>query len=80
MMEDEARRIGLKKSTFRNPTGLDDPEQLMTARELALLAQHLIKDYPEYYTRSSPRRSSPTASTSSTTATRCSGPSSASMA
>ncbi len=48
-MEDEARRLGLKRSTFRNSSGLDDPEHLMTARELALLAQHLIKDYPEYY-------------------------------
>ncbi len=49
LMEDEARRLGLKKSTFRNSTGLDDPEHLMTARELALLAQHLIRDYPEHY-------------------------------
>lgn len=49
MMEDEARRIGLKKSTFRNPTGLDDPEHLMTARELGMLARFLIKTYPEHY-------------------------------
>jgi D-alanyl-D-alanine carboxypeptidase (penicillin-binding protein 5/6) len=48
-MEEEARRLGLKKSTFRNSTGLDDPEHMMTARELALLAQHLIRDYPEHY-------------------------------
>ncbi|MGI9387158.1 MAG: D-alanyl-D-alanine carboxypeptidase family protein [Methyloligellaceae bacterium] len=43
------RKIGLKKSTFRNSTGLPDPEHLMTARELAMLSQHIIKDYPEYY-------------------------------
>ena len=48
-MEDEARRLGLKKSTFRNATGLDDPEHLMTARELVLLAKHLISDYPDQY-------------------------------
>ncbi len=48
-MEAEARRIGLAKSTFRNSTGLHDPEHLMTARELALLAAYLIKEYPEYY-------------------------------
>ena len=48
-MEEEARRLGLKKSTFRNSTGLDDPEHLMTARELALLAKHLIGDYPGQY-------------------------------
>lgn len=49
LMEQEARRIGLKKSTFRNSTGLYHPEHLMTARELALLAQHIIRDYPEEY-------------------------------
>jgi len=49
MMEEEARRIGLPKSTFRNPTGLHDPEQQMTARELAMLARYLIREYPEHY-------------------------------
>ena len=49
MMTDEARRLGLTKSTFRNATGLYDPEHLMTARELAFLARHLIQDYPEHY-------------------------------
>lgn len=48
-MEAEGRRIGLKVSTFRNATGLPDPDQLMTAREIALLAQHIIKTYPEFY-------------------------------
>jgi D-alanyl-D-alanine carboxypeptidase (penicillin-binding protein 5/6) len=45
----EARRIGLTKSTFANPSGLYDPAQLMTAREIALLARYIIKEYPEYY-------------------------------
>lgn len=49
MMTDYVRGIGLKKSTFANPTGLPDPEHLMTVREIAFLAQHLIKKYPEYY-------------------------------
>jgi len=49
MMTEEARRLGLTKSTFRNSTGLHDPEHLMTARELGLLARHLIQDYPEHY-------------------------------
>ena len=48
-MEEEARRLGLAKSIFRNATGLDDPEHLMTAHELALLAKHLISDYPDQY-------------------------------
>ena len=49
MMTEEARRIGLTKSTFRNSTGLYDPDHLMTVRELALLARHLIEEYPEHY-------------------------------
>lgn len=48
-MNAEARRIGLKKSTFANATGLDEQGHLMTARELAHLATFLIKTYPEYY-------------------------------
>ena len=48
-MTDEARQIGLKKSVFKNSTGLYDPEHLMTVRELAILARHIIRTYPEYY-------------------------------
>lgn len=49
IMEQEARKLGLAKSTFRNATGLYHPDHLMTARELAILARHLIKEYPEEY-------------------------------
>ena len=48
-MTDEARRIGLPKSTFVNATGLYDANHLMTARELALLARYLITEYPDQY-------------------------------
>jgi D-alanyl-D-alanine carboxypeptidase (penicillin-binding protein 5/6) len=51
VMTEEARKLGLAKSTFRNSTGLPDPEHLMTARELVLLARHLMRDFPEYYGR-----------------------------
>lgn len=49
MMTAEARRIGLPNSTFANPTGLSDPNQKMTARELAVLARYLIREYPERF-------------------------------
>jgi D-alanyl-D-alanine carboxypeptidase (penicillin-binding protein 5/6) len=49
MMTDYARKIGLKKSTFGNSSGLPNPKQLMTARELAKLAKHIIQRYPQYY-------------------------------
>ena len=49
LMEIEARRIGLQKSTFRNATGLHHPDHLMTARELAILSRHIITEYPDQY-------------------------------
>lgn len=48
-MNDAARRLGLPLSRFVNSTGLPDPEQRMTARELAQLAQHIIRTYPARY-------------------------------
>jgi D-alanyl-D-alanine carboxypeptidase (penicillin-binding protein 5/6) len=49
LMTQRARELGLEKSTFKNATGLTDPEHQMTARELALLARYLIEVFPEYY-------------------------------
>jgi D-alanyl-D-alanine carboxypeptidase (penicillin-binding protein 5/6) len=48
-MTEEARRLGMKKTLFKNATGLFDPEHQTTARDLAILARHIIKTYPEYY-------------------------------
>lgn len=50
MMNKRAREIGLKASHFVNPDGLPEPPgQLMSAMDLAVLARHLIRDYPQYY-------------------------------
>jgi D-alanyl-D-alanine carboxypeptidase (penicillin-binding protein 5/6) len=49
MMTARARELGLATSTFGNSTGLPDPRQLMTVRELAKLARHIIRSYPDYY-------------------------------
>jgi D-alanyl-D-alanine carboxypeptidase (penicillin-binding protein 5/6) len=49
LMNETARRIGLRNSNFRNATGWPDPEHRMTARDLALLARRIITDHPEYY-------------------------------
>lgn len=48
LMTEEARRIGLTRSQFRNATGLYHPDHLMTVQELAMLARHLLREYPEY--------------------------------
>jgi D-alanyl-D-alanine carboxypeptidase (penicillin-binding protein 5/6) len=48
-MNKYAKEIGLTKSHFVNSTGLPADGHVMTARELALLANYIIKTYPEYY-------------------------------
>jgi len=48
-MNRRAHEIGLDSSTFLNATGLPEPGHLMTARDLATLAEHIITDFPEYY-------------------------------
>jgi D-alanyl-D-alanine carboxypeptidase (penicillin-binding protein 5/6) len=48
-MTKRAREIGLAHSTFMNATGLPDPDQKVTVRELAKLARHIIHTYPEFY-------------------------------
>ena len=48
-MTERGRELGLTASTFRNATGLDAPEHLMTVRDLAVLARRIIADFPEYF-------------------------------
>lgn len=49
MMTLRARALGMSHTTFRNASGLPDPDQMTTAGDLALLARHLIADFPEQY-------------------------------
>jgi D-alanyl-D-alanine carboxypeptidase (penicillin-binding protein 5/6) len=49
MMNKRARELGLTKSYFTNATGLPDAAQKMTVRELARLARHIIRTYPDFY-------------------------------
>jgi len=48
-MTDTAKRLGMTATTFRNANGWPDPGQVTTARDMAILALALIKDFPEYY-------------------------------
>ncbi|HEY1312140.1 MAG TPA: D-alanyl-D-alanine carboxypeptidase family protein [Pseudolabrys sp.] len=48
-MTQRAREIGLQQSVFTNSNGLPDPGTKVTTRELAILARHIILDYPELY-------------------------------
>jgi D-alanyl-D-alanine carboxypeptidase (penicillin-binding protein 5/6) len=49
MMTKRARELGLSKSTFANASGLPDPGNKMTVRELGKLARHIIQTYPDFY-------------------------------
>lgn len=49
LMQSKARSIGMPESTFGNASGLPNPNNLMTSRELATLAYHIISDYPDLY-------------------------------
>lgn len=49
MMNQHASRLGMNNTQFVNATGLPHPEHYSTARDLALLSQHIIDDYPEHY-------------------------------
>ncbi len=45
----KAAELGMTNSHFTNASGLPDPQHYSTARDLATLATHLIRDFPEYY-------------------------------
>ena len=48
-MNKKAVELGLKNSHFMNASGLPDPNHLMTAQDLFVLAKHLFEDFPDFY-------------------------------
>jgi serine-type D-Ala-D-Ala carboxypeptidase (penicillin-binding protein 5/6) len=48
-MNDKAKELGLKNSSFANATGLPDPGQRMSVRDLAMLARYIVLNHPDYY-------------------------------
>lgn len=44
-----ARELGATTATFRNATGLPDPEHRMSVRDLSVMARHIIQEFPDYY-------------------------------
>ena len=49
LMTRKAREIGMEKSTFGNASGLPNDNNLMTSRELGMLAKYIIDEYPDIY-------------------------------
>lgn len=49
MMTRKARALGMSRTTYRNPNGLPDPEQVTTARDQAILGRAIQDRFPRYY-------------------------------
>ncbi len=49
LMNKKAQELGLSESHFTNSTGLSDDNHYMSSRDIAVLSQALIRDYPEHY-------------------------------
>lgn len=49
VMNQYASDLGMESSSFRNSTGLPDPEHFSTARDIAILARAIIGEFPQYY-------------------------------
>ncbi|WP_091942670.1 D-alanyl-D-alanine carboxypeptidase family protein [Methylorubrum salsuginis] len=47
MMNETAHRIGMRESRWYNPNGLPEPRQWTTARDMAILARALMRDFPD---------------------------------
>jgi serine-type D-Ala-D-Ala carboxypeptidase (penicillin-binding protein 5/6) len=49
MMNEKAGEIGMTSTNFTNASGINDPDNFSTVRDIALMSKHLIKNYPEFY-------------------------------
>ena len=49
MMTQTARSLGLKSTTFKNASGLHNPDQVTTAQDMAVLTMAMIHHFPHYY-------------------------------
>ena len=49
MMNEKAGEIGMMSTNFTNSSGINDPDNVSTVRDIALMSKYLIKNYPIYY-------------------------------
>ncbi len=49
IMNEKASEIGMTNTNFANSSGINDPDNYSTVRDIALMSQYLIKNHPEYY-------------------------------
>ena len=49
MMTSKAKEIGMTNTNFANSSGINHPDNLSTARDILIMSNYLIKNYPKYY-------------------------------
>ena len=49
MMNEKAGEIGMTSTNFTNSSGINDPDNVSTARDIAIMSKYLIKNYPIFY-------------------------------
>ena len=49
MMTEKALEIGMTNTNFTNSSGINDPNNISTVRDIAIMSKYLIKNYPNYY-------------------------------
>jgi len=49
MMNEKAGEIGMTSSNFTNSSGINDPDNISTVRDIAIMSKYLIKNYPDFY-------------------------------
>ena len=48
LMNQQAKALGMKSTTYKNPEGLTEPGHITTARDLSILSTRLMSDFPDY--------------------------------
>ena len=48
LMNEQAKALGMKATSYKNPEGLTEPGHITTARDLSILSVRLLRDFPEY--------------------------------
>ena len=49
MMTSKAKEIGMLNTNFANSSGINDPDNYSTVRDIMIMSNYLIKKHPEYY-------------------------------
>ena len=49
MMNEKANEIGMTSTNFTNSSGINDPDNVSTVRDVAIMSKYLIKNFPIYY-------------------------------